>query len=166
MLHLPAPENSGEIEPLVNSIAKIGFTVRGMYGEGSKSAAALYQVSNQITLGLSEKNAIDNLSIITTQLIEKEEQSRARLNKLELEDVCYRALGILQNARILSSNEMINLLSRVKLGVSMGILNIENSPIKLLVEAQPFMLMQKYGIMDPKERDIYRANMIREALTQ
>jgi protein arginine kinase len=166
MLHLPALENSGEIEPLVNSIAKIGFTVRGMYGEGSKSAAALYQVSNQITLGLSEKNAIDNLSIITTQLIEKEEQSRARLNKLELEDVCYRALGILQNARILSSNEMINLLSRVKLGVSMGILNIENSPIKLLVEAQPFMLMQKYGIMDPKERDIYRANMIREALTQ
>ena len=166
MLHLPALENSGEIESLSNSIGKIGFTVRGMYGEGSKSSASLYQVSNQITLGLSEKNALDNLEIITAQLTQKEEKSRENLNRLEIEDVCYRALGLLQNARILSSGEMMNLLSRVKLGVSMGILNINDSPVKLLIEAQPFMLMQKYGIMDPKDRDIYRANMIREALRQ
>ncbi len=166
MLHLPALENTGEIEALSNSIGKIGFTVRGMYGEGSKSAAALYQVSNQITLGLSEKNALDNLEIITSQLIEKEQKSREGFNKLELEDVTFRALGVLQNARILTSNEMMILLSRVKLGESMGILNTNVSPIKLLIEAQPFMLMQKYGIMDPNDRDIYRANMIREALSQ
>ncbi|MBR6564988.1 MAG: protein arginine kinase [Clostridia bacterium] len=166
MLHLPALESTGEIETLGSSIGKIGFTVRGMYGEGSKSAAALYQVSNQITLGLSEKNALDNLSIITSQLIEKEQRSREALNRLELEDLCYRALGTLQNARILTSGEMMNLLSRVKLGVCMGILNTSVSPIRLLIEAQPFMLMQKYGVMDPNDRDIYRANMIREALLQ
>jgi len=166
MLHLPALENSGEIEALSRSIGKIGFTVRGMYGEGSKSAASLYQVSNQITLGLSENNALDNLKIITTQLIDKELQSRKELKTLELEDICYRALGTLQSCRILTSNEMMNLLSRVKLGKSMGILDIQASPIKVLIEAQPFMLMQKYGILEPKDRDIYRANMIREALGQ
>ncbi len=164
MLHLPVLENCGEIESLSSSIGKIGFTVRGMYGEGSKSVASLYQISNQITLGLSEKNALDNLNIITTQLIEKELESRKGLNKLEIENVCWRALGTLQNARILSSNEMMNLLSSVKLGKSMGILDIKASPLEILIEAQPFMLCQKYGIMEPKDRDIYRANMVREIL--
>ncbi len=163
MLHLPALENSGEIEELSNSIAKIGFTVRGMYGEGSKSAAALYQVSNQVTLGLSEKNALENLNIITTQLMEKELESRKKIDTISLEDICFRALATLKNARILSSDEMMQLISRVKLGQSMGILKIDALPIKVLVEAQPFMLMQKYGILEPKDRDIYRANMVREA---
>ncbi|MBR6533059.1 MAG: protein arginine kinase [Clostridia bacterium] len=164
MLHLPALESSGEIENLGSSIGKIGFTVRGMYGEGSKSLASLYQISNQITLGLSEKNALDNLKIITTQLIEKELESRNNLNQLGIEDICYRALGTLQNARILSSKEMMSLLSSVKLGASMGILNIEASPLEILIEAQPFMLCQKYGILEPQDRDIYRANMVREKL--
>ena len=164
MLHLPALETSGEMESLSQSISKIGFTVRGMYGEGTKSLASLYQISNQITLGLSEKNALDNLKIITAQLIEKEKEIRDGYNKLKIEDLCFRALGLLQNSRILSSEEAMNLLSSVKLGKSMGILDIEQSPIKLLIEAQPFMLMQKFGIMEADERDIYRANMIREML--
>ncbi len=163
MLHLPALENSGEIEELSSSIAKIGFTVRGMYGEGSKSAAALYQISNQVTLGLSEKNALENLNIITTQFMEKELESRKKIDTISLKDICFRALAILQNARVLSSSEMMQLISRVKLGQSMGILKIDVLPIKVLVEAQPFMLMQKYGILEPKDRDIYRANMVREA---
>lgn len=164
MLHLPALETSGEMESLSQSISKIGFTVRGMYGEGTKSLASLYQISNQITLGLSEKNALDNLKIITAQLIEKEKEIRNGYNKLKIEDLCFRALGLLQNSRILSSEEAMNLLSSVKLGKSMGILDIEQSPIKLLIEAQPFMLMQKFGIMEADERDICRANMIRETL--
>ena len=74
-------------------------------------------------------------------------------------------MGTLQNARILTSGEMMNLLSSVKLGKSMGILNIEASPIRVLIEAQPYMLMQKYGIMEPQDRDINRANMVREAFS-
>lgn len=164
MLHLPALENSGEIGGLIETISKIGFTVRGMYGEGSKSLASLYQVSNQITLGISENNALENLKIIASQLIEKEEEARQNLDHIKLEDICWRALGTLQNARVLSSEEMINLISRVKLGIGMGIINKECSPIKILIEAQPFMLMQANGTMDAADRDIYRANTVREAL--
>ena len=164
MLHLPVLESSGEISQLADSVGKIGFTVRGMYGEGSKPIASMYQVSNQITLGISEKNALDNLKIITEQLIEKERAGRESLNRVKVEDTCMRALGILQNCRILSSEEMMNLLSRIKLGISMGIIKTEAMPIKLLIEGQPYMLMKKYGQLEPEERDIYRANRMREAL--
>lgn len=164
MLHMPVCESKGEIQPLSETVGKIGFTVRGMYGEGSKSKAALYQVSNQITLGISEKNAIDNLKIITTQLIEKERKARNELETVQVEDIAYRALGVLKNCRILNGGEMMNLLSRIKLGVSMGILKEEIEPLKLLIEGQPHMLMKKYGEMSPEERDICRATAIREAL--
>ena len=136
-----------------------------MYGEGSKPAASMYQVSNQITLAISEKNALDNLKIITEQLIDKERAGRKSLNRVKLEDTCFRALGVLQNCRVLSSEEMMNLLSRIKLGLSMGIIKKDVMPIKLLIEGQPYMLMKKYGQLEPEERDIYRANAIREALS-
>lgn len=165
MLHLPVIEASGEISQLADSVGKIGFTVRGMYGEGSKPAASMYQVSNQITLGISEKNALDNLKIITQQLIDKERAERESLNRVKLEDTCFRALGILQNARVLTSEEMMNLLSRIKLGISMGIIKTDVIPVKLLIEGQPYMLMKKYGQLEPEERDIYRANNIREAFS-
>ena len=164
MLHLPMLENSGEISSLADSVGKIGFTVRGMYGEGSKATASFYQVSNQITLGISEKNAIDNLKLIAMQLIEKENKARETLNKLKTEDMCFRSLGTLQNARLISGNEMMKLLSGIKLGADMGIIKVKESPIKLFIEGQPYMLMRKFGEMGPDERDIYRANMIREIL--
>ena len=152
MLHLPVTESNGEISSIAETVGKIGFTVRGMYGEGSKASASMYQVSNQITLGISEKNAIDNLKIITAQLIDKERKARNSLNKIKLEDMCFRALGTLQNCRILSSDEMMNLLSRIKLGISMGIIKTDVLPIK------------KYGQLEPEERDIYRAAFMRDAL--
>lgn len=164
MLHLPVTESNGEISSIAETVGKIGFTVRGMYGEGSKASASMYQVSNQITLGISEKNAIDNLKIITQQLIDKERKARNSLNKIKLEDMCFRALGTLQNCRILSSKEMMDLLSRIKLGISMGIIKTDVLPIKLFIEGQPNMLMKKYGQLEPEERDIYRAAFMRDAL--
>ena len=164
MLHLPVTESNGEISSIAETVGKIGFTVRGMYGEGSKASASMYQVSNQITLGISEKNAIDNLKIITAQLIDKERKARNSLNKIKLEDMCFRALGTLQNCRVLSSKEMMDLLSRIKLGISMGIIKTDVLPIKLFIEGQPNMLMKKYGQLEPEERDIYRAAFIRDAL--
>ncbi len=165
MLHLPTLEQNGEISAIAEAVSKIGFTVRGMYGEGSKSLASLYQISNQITLGISENDALENLSAIATQLIEREKSERRALDKNKLEDACWRAFGILQNARILSSEETVNLISRVSLGKSMGIINNECLPIKILTEAQPYMLMQRYGEMNANDRDICRANMIREVLS-
>ena len=164
MLHLPVTESNGEISSIAETVGKIGFTVSGMYGEGSKASASMYQVSNQITLGISEKNAIDNLKIITQQLIDKERKARNSLNKIKLEDMCFRALGTLQNCRILSSKEMMDLLSRIKLGISMGIIKKDVLPIKLFIEGQPNMLMKKYGQLEPEERDIYRAAFMRDAL--
>ena len=164
MLHLPVTESNGEISSIAETVGKIGFTVRGMYGEGTKASASMYQVSNQITLGISEKNAIDNLKIITAQLIDKERKARNGLNKIKLENMCFRALGTLQNSRILSSKEMMDLLSRIKLGISMGIIKTDVLPIKLFIEGQPNMLMKKYGQLEPEERDIYRAAFIRDAL--
>lgn len=166
MLHLPIIEASGEIAQIADSVGKIGFTVRGMYGEGSKPAASMYQLSNQITLGISEKNALENLKIITQQLIEKERTERETLDRVKLEDTCMRSYGILTNCRILSSEEMMNLLSGIKLGISMGILTTNVLPIKLLIEGQPHMLMKKYGEATPEERDIYRATRIREEFSK
>lgn len=164
MLHLPLIESKGEMQALSDTVNKIGFTVRGMYGEGSKAVASLYQVSNQITLGISEKNAIDNLKIITTQLIEKERSAAKNLDSLKIEDMAYRAVGALKYCRIISSEEMMKLLSRIKLGQSMGILKGDINPIALLIEGQPNMLMRKYGEMKPYERDISRAEYLRKAL--
>lgn len=163
MLHLPVLKAQGEIGVISNNIAKIGFTVRGIYGEGTKSLGDLYQISNQITLGISEKNAIDNLKLITTQLIEKEMSNAKAINKVDLEDTVYRALGTLKCCRRLSGSEMMGLLSKIKLGCDLGFIGDINT-IKILIENQPHMLMKKYGEMSPEERDLKRADDVRKAL--
>lgn len=166
MLHLPVLESAGALSSIADSVAKIGLTVRGTYGEGSQSHAALYQLSNQVTLGISEQAATENLAAITGQIIEKERAARAELQKNTVEDIVYRAVGVLKYARKLSSEEMMQLMSRVKLGVSMGFLkNIDPAlPLKLIVETQPGTLQCQHGRMTPDERDICRAEVIRKQL--
>ncbi|MBQ6815778.1 MAG: protein arginine kinase [Clostridia bacterium] len=165
MMHLPMLDYSSAVRELTESVNKIGFTMRGLYGEGSNAGANLYQLSNQITLGITEQDALDNLEAIAKQFIAKELEAREKTDKQLLEDEIFRAFGILKNARLLSSKEMLRHLSLIKLGVSMGIINIDASlPIKLLVEGQPNMLMRAFGELDSRERDIKRASFIREAL--
>lgn len=163
MLHLPIIESNGEIADISESISKLGLTVRGMYGEGTKALASLYQISNQVTLGISEKNAIDNLNIIANQLIKKEKEYRKNLNILKVEDRCMRSLGILKNARILTSSELFLRASDILLGVSLGIIECV-WPMKIIVEGQPYMIMRKMGEMSPESRDIERATMVRNLL--
>ncbi len=164
MLHMPILEDRGEISGLAESINKIGLTVRGMYGEGTKAMASLYQISNQITLGISEENAIDNLKIIATQLIAKEKECRKQLDMLRLEDRCMRSYGILKNARILTSEELMLRVSDVLLGLSVGVVKCPIWPMTILVKGQPYMLMKKMGEMTPDSRDIERANFVRNLL--
>ncbi len=165
MLHLPLIENSREIPYIVESVNKIGFTMRGMYGEGSDSKASLYQLSNQITLGISENDALKNLTTITKQIIEKEIAMRDAADRIALEDNIFRAFGILSNARKIDTEEMMKYLSLIKLGVSMGILDIEKElPMKIFVECQPNMIMRKYGTTNASDRDIKRAEIIRDLL--
>ncbi|MBQ6848066.1 MAG: protein arginine kinase [Clostridia bacterium] len=162
MMHLPLLESTGQLKQIGDSVGKIGFTVRGIYGEGSKAKSSLYQISNQITLGLSEENAIKNLSQIVEQIIEKERKAEGYIEKIVLEDKILRAKGVLENCRLLTSEEMMNLLSLINLGIRLGIINSEYETIKLLIEAGPYMLMKKYGTSTPEERDIKRAEYVRE----
>lgn len=165
MLHLPLLEAANEVSVIAESVSKIGFTVRGMYGEGSEAEACLYQLSNQITLGISERDAIKNLEAITGQIIDKEQLCRAECNRIRLEDRIYRSYGILKNARLINTGEMMKYISLIKLGVSMGILQIDKTlPVRILIEGQPNMLMRRFGAMDSEERDIKRAEMIRDLL--
>lgn len=165
MLHLPVCESCGEINMIADAAGKIGLTVRGMYGEGSKAAASLYQISNQITLGISEKNAIENLKAIASQIIEREKQGRASMDSIVLEDTVYRSFGTLKYARILSSQEFMKHISMIKLGLDEGIIENANiNPIELLINAQPFMLMKNCTATTPQERDEARAHMVRGLL--
>lgn len=163
MLHLPVLESFNGISSLAESVSKIGLTVRGMYGEGSRSHGGLYQLSNQVTLGISEKAAIENLTAIANQIAQKEYSARDEMDKSALADSVYRAFGTLKYARKISSDEAIKLLSLVKLGVSVGIINEVEAfkPIELIIKSKPFSLQTQYGRMTPADRDVCRANFIR-----
>lgn len=165
MLHLPLLEAGNEISALSDNIGKIGFTVRGMYGEGTGSGASLYQISNEVTLGITEKNAIDNLKLIAMQLVTKERTALNNANMIKLQDISHRALAALKSARVLSSEELMEQISKIKLGVSAKEINIKNEFLTaLLFENQPYSLMCKFGDMNPETRDIKRAENVRKAL--
>ncbi len=125
MMHLPALEAAGALGSIINTVSKLGLTIRGTFGEGSNAHGAIYQISNQITLGISEKQAIENLENVVNQILYSEHEARNSMrerNPVALEDKVYRSYGILSYARSLSSEEFYQLLSDVRLGASMGIL--------------------------------------------
>ncbi len=164
MMHLPMLSANGGLKTFADSASKIGYTVRGMYGEGTKATACFYQISNQITLGLSEKSVIDNLKAIAKNLTEKEKELQKSIDKIDVEDTAMRAYALLKNARIMSSSEMMRLISDLMLGINTGAVKTDAVPLKLFIEGQPYGLTVKYGTLSAKERDIKRAEMLREAL--
>lgn len=166
MLHLPALEMSGAVYRIGANLSKLGLTMRGLYGESTKPAGAFFQLSNQVTLGISEKAAIENLRNITTQLIAQEMRAReTALSKIELEDRIHRALGTLKSALLMDHNEAMTLLSLVRLGVSAKKLETlsTDSIDRLIVEIQPASIMTRFGEdLSPRDRDIKRAEIIRK----
>ena len=166
MLHLPGLTESGAMPRIASNLSKLGLTIRGTYGEGSKSIGALYQLSNQITLGLSENEAIENLRSITVQLMEEERKARAQMSEeIAWQDKIDRAAGVLKSARVLSSSEFMELLSYIRLGLSTGLLQgVTTQELNaLMVNAQPATLMARAGKqLDETQRDVLRADMARE----
>ena len=170
MLHLPMLENNGMIESVANTVSKLGMTVRGSMGEGTSAQGALYQISNQVTLGISEQNAIDNLMSIVNQVITKEQDLRKKAyenDSISLNDKVYRAYGLLSSARLLSGEELLRLLSVIRLGTSIGILKTNMAVLNsLLFETGAYELSYTYGSKpDAKKRDELRANIVREKIT-
>lgn len=168
MLHLPALTMNGQIHKLINTISKLGLTFRGAFGEGTKATGDMYQLSNQITLGISEKFAIRNLKAITLQLCASERAAREELLKsIDTEDAIYRAYGTLKWARLLSTQELMDNLSLVRLGSVAGKISVPIETLnELMVSMQPasinVMAAQK---LDEKERDTIRATKVRNRLS-
>lgn len=170
MLHLPALVLTRQAGEILTALTKVGVTVRGLYGEGTEAQGNIFQISNQITLGRSEEEIINNLSAVTVRLADQEREARELLRKQsrwQLEDRVGRAYGILTNARILSSQEALQLLSDVRLGVEMKILRGLDQRLinQLMIRIQPAYLQFAAGReMTPFERDVHRAAMVREFL--
>jgi len=172
MLHLPALALSGQLSNMLMSITKLGMAVRGLYGEGSEGVGNFFQVSNQVTLGVSEAETIGKLKSIVNQVITNERNVRKSLEESNgpmLSDRVWRAFGILQNAQIMSSDEFMRLLSDLRLGISIGI--IKNVTIEklneLMVNIQPASILKIYGEgLSAIERDQMRAQLVRESLKQ
>ncbi len=168
MLHLPALEKSRAISRIAGNLSKLGLTIRGAHGEGTEPKGALYQLSNQVTLGISEKAAIENLKNITQQLIAQENQARERLcSSIDIQDAVSRSLGLLRSALVITHEEALKLLSNVRLGIVSGQIEDVSTDIvdRLMLEVEPATLtVNSKKNLSANERDIERAALLREAL--
>ncbi len=170
MMHLPALVISQQLNQIVPAINQLGLVVRGIYGEGSEALGNLFQVSNQMTLGKSEDDIVEDLQSVVLQLIEREKLAREMLlkhSKIQLENRVYRSYGVLQNSRIIDSKEAAKCLSDVRLGIDLSLISGVSRNIlnELMILTQPGFLQQfAQELLGPDQRDIRRATIIREAL--
>ena len=172
MMHLPALVFTQQINRILSAISQVGLVVRGMYGEGSEATGNLFQISNQITLGQSEDDIIDNLHRVAKQIIEHERAARERLlvdSRVRLMDRVCRSYGILSHAAIIDSKEAAQRLSDIRLGSDLGLLDNPSSHVfnELIIMTQPGYLQQYAGEpLTPDERDLRRAELIRSRLAK
>jgi len=196
MLHLPALKMTGQIEKFLRATRDMGLAVRGLFGEGSEAAGDFYQLSNQVTLGISEADIVAQFEkSIIPEIVEYENAARNQLLSKQsdvLDDKISRAMALLRNAHLISSQEALFLLSHLRMGINMhthmGVstpaierlckLGAEDAPAKqdkisistinrLFMLTQPAHLQLNHGKnLDPEQRDILRAKIIRSALHQ
>jgi protein arginine kinase len=170
MVHLPALVFTGQINKVLQAIAKLGLNVRGLYGEGTEAIGNVFQISNQVSMGIAEEDIIDSIERITNQIIYREDATRKTIllkNKSELIDRVSRAYGTLRSAHIISSSETITLLSAIRLGVDLGLVKHMDRRMvnELFILTQPAHLQKLEGkVLGVNERDIKRADLIREKL--
>ena len=169
MVHLPALKMTGNLNKLLHIVNSFGMTIRGAYGEESKAKSDIYQISNNQTLGITEKEIVTNLENITKKVMEQERLARKYLakNSDDLEDKVYRSYGILTNARKLTSEECDNLLSDIKLGTDLGIIEeLDDIKVKeLMLYTKPANLQKRVGkLLDANERDKKRAEIIKQII--
>jgi protein arginine kinase len=170
MLHLPALVMTRQIDRVLAAIAKLSFTTRGLYGEGTQASGNFFQVSNQIALGHSEQEIIENIHGLIRQIIAQENQAREALlsrSRALLEDRVQRSFGILKSAHIISSQETTELLSMMRLGCDLGMIkDIDRRTInELFILTLPAHLQKLEGKkLSAQERDVKRAEIIRNRL--
>lgn len=170
MMHLPALVLSKKLNRILPAINQLGLVVRGIYGEGSEALGNLFQISNQTTLGKSEKDIVNDLRSVVTQLIQHERSARETLleeSKVQLEDRIFRSYGILAYSRRIESKEAMQRLSDVRMGIDIGLIkNVTGNILnELMIVTQPGFLQQYAGeSLTADQRDERRASLIRERL--
>lgn len=170
MLHLPALGLTHHIEKVFNAVAKLGLIVRGLYGEGTQVLGDLYQISNQFTLGKSETEIIEIMESVVPRITSYERMAREALvidNREQLEDRIWRSYGILKMARMLSSEEAMNLLSQVRLGVNLGMIKDVSMQTlnELFILTLPAHLQKLEGReLEATQRNVLRASFVRKRL--
>jgi len=170
MLHLPGLVLMEEMSQVINGIQKIGLTVRGLWGEGTDAVGHMFQISNQMTLGQAEEEIVGDLDRIVQEIIGHERNARDRLVRSRgtlVRDHVGRAIGILTNAHILSSAEALSHLSALRLGVDLSIVKNWTRALvdQLLLITQLGHIQRMAGRpMSPRERDEFRAQLVRERL--
>ena len=164
MMFLPALTINGVMPDVIREISTLGFTVRGIYGEGSEAEGYMYQISNEVTLGVTEKQVLSQVEKAVEKLCKVEGEARQILadgpNSLELCDECMRSYGILTNCAKLTTDELIRLSAYVKLGACLGILNLDDISLidDLAVKMRPSNINSAAEReLSPLDRDIYRA---------
>jgi protein arginine kinase len=170
MLHLPALVITKQLEKVFRALQKISLAVRGLYGEGSQASGHFYQISNQITLGRSEQELIEQIAEVVPMLIEYERKARQFLIKesqKDLHDRVSRAYAVLCGAQTISSEETMDLLSSLRMGVTLGLISDVEIPVinKLFIHTQPAHLQKLRGApLDKQDRNIERAEYLRRHL--
>lgn len=170
LIHLPSLVLTRQIGKVLQGITQVGLAVRGFYGEGSQIMGNFFQISNQTTLGQSERETVDALERVTRQIIEYEQQAREELLKdarVQIEDKIWRAFGTLRHSRVISSQEVVNLSSAVRFGVALQMEGLTDVPTlnEMLIRTQPAHLQLFAGReMEQRERNVVRADYVRELL--
>jgi protein arginine kinase len=170
MMHLPALGMTKHIEKVFNAVGKLGLVVRGLYGEGTKVAGDLYQISNQFALGKSEKEILSIIESVIPRITSYERMARKTLvleSKDQLEDRIWRSYGMLKAARMITSEEILQLLSQVRMGVNIGLIDdIEMQTLnELFVLTLPAHLQKLQGCeLDSAQRNVIRASYVRKRL--
>lgn len=166
MLFLPALTESGKISALAKEVARLGLTVRGQYGEGSDAEGAMYQISNEVTLGVSEYDIISQVEEAVQAICEAERTEMKRLyvkNELKTMDVARKSYGVLTNAVFLSYSEFLSHIANVKLGAMLGYININGIEEidNLIIKMRPANICETYlKRLSATDRDLYRAELV------
>lgn len=172
LLHLPGLVFSNEIEKVLKGAIQIGMAVRGIYGEGSEVKGSLFQISNQHTLGMKEEDAIQTIVKLTHMIMDIEKKARDVIfekARHEFEDKIFRSLAVLRAARIISTDEVLNLLSAVRFGIGAGIIREFSLDVvnEIMLVSRPANIQLFFGeILEEQERDVRRAEYIRNRLAK
>jgi len=169
-MHLPTLTISQEIPNILNGLNRVGMTINGMYGERLKADGNMYNISNQITLGVKEEEIIENLEGVIFNIASEEKKYREIFvaeHKYEVEDKIFRAYGILKNAKILNEKETLELLSYIRFGVELGLLDINKKILNniLISSRNSLVIKNLQSGASSTQQDLERANIVKELLS-